>query len=135
MSQETKTEVLYNAACPVCRHEIDHYARLSQDQALPIRYDDLNAPEMAEIWGIDPDTAARRLHVRKSGETLSGIPAFIALWQDIPRYHWLARFVSTPGVHGLAVLIYDWVLAPALYVWDKRRRRKAETQDRASASR
>lgn len=125
MANEPKTEVLYNADCPVCRREIDHYARLSEKEALPIRYDDLNAPQTSKAWAIDPDTAARRLHVRKGDDVQSGIPAFILLWQQIPRYRWLARVVSTPGIHGLAVLTYDWVLAPALYAWHKRRARKA----------
>ena len=37
--------------------------------------------------------AAKRLHVRKNGQVYDGIPAFIALWQDMPRYRWLARVV------------------------------------------
>ena len=70
---------------------------------------------------MDADTAARRLHVRKDGIVLSGIPAFIALWQEIPRYRWLARIVSLPGIHRLAVWTYDGILAPALYAWHRRR--------------
>ncbi|WP_298837554.1 thiol-disulfide oxidoreductase DCC family protein [uncultured Roseobacter sp.] len=111
----TGTAVLYNDACPVCRKEIRHYAGISEKAALPIRYDDLNDAGLLTAWGVSADDAARRLHVQKNGELLSGIPAFIALWQDIPRYHWLARLVGLPGVRAAAVLVYDHILAPALY--------------------
>lgn len=125
MTDETK--VLYNANCPVCSFEINHYARYSQAQDLPLRFDDLNTAEL-DAWGLDADTAARRLYVQKGGQQYSGIPAFILLWQDMPRYHWLARLVSLPGIHRLAVWGYDYVLAPVIYRWHLRRLRRASTK-------
>lgn len=117
------TEVLYNAACPVCRKEIDHYAHISARDALPIGYDDLNDATLLARWGLDAEDAAKRLHVRKDGHLLSGIPAFIVLWEDIPQYRWLARVVRTPGINQLATWTYDLVLAPLLYRWHLRRSR------------
>ena len=122
MSDDTR--VLYNADCPVCNFEISHYAKYSDDRALPIRFEDLNRAEMAD-WGMDRDAAARRLYVLKDGQMYGGIPAFIVLWLDMPRYRWLARLVSVPGVHWAACKAYDHVLAPAIYAWDRRRQRKA----------
>ena len=123
MADDAKTEVLYNAECPVCSFESDHYAAYAKRTGLPIRFDDLNAEDRAR-WGLDRETAAKRLHVRK-GETLYvGIPAFIVLWQDMPRYRWLARLVGLPGVHWLACKAYDYILAPAIYAWDRHRQRK-----------
>jgi predicted DCC family thiol-disulfide oxidoreductase YuxK len=124
MKQET--EVLYNGECPVCSREVNHYAKLSAEQALPIRYDDLNDTTRLKAWGITPDTAARRLHVRKDGEVTSGIPAFILLWREIPQTRWIARVVNLPIIHGLACVGYDYVLAPLIYRWHLlRERRKA----------
>lgn len=122
MSEDT--EVLYNGSCPVCSREVNHYARLSADAALPIRYDDLDDPDKLACWGLDKDTAAKRFHVRKGGQVISGIPAFVALWSEIPKLRWLARIVSLPGVYWLACRTYDLVLAPALFAWHKRRMRK-----------
>ncbi len=112
--------VLYNAECPVCRFEIDHYARRVTAQGLPVRFDDLNRADLGE-WGVSADAAARRLHVLRDGQVISGIPAFLALWQAMPRYRWLAWVVGLPGVRGLATLIYDHVAAPVLYRWHLRR--------------
>ena len=68
---------------------------------------------------------AKRLHVRENGQVYSGIPAFVLLWQDMPRYRLLARVVSWPIVRPVAVFLYDWVLAPMLYRWHLARGRRA----------
>lgn len=120
----SKTDVLYNAACPVCSREIDHYARLSAAQALPLRYDDLNDADKLQTWGVSADDAAKRLHVRKDGQIYVGLPAFIALWQSLPRYQWLARLVSLPGLYRLAHWTYEGVLAPLLYRRHLKRQKK-----------
>lgn len=118
------TEVLYNGECPVCSREVNHYARLSADQALPIRYDDLNDVEKLAAWGITPDQAARRLHVRKDGEVTAGIPAFIVLWREIPQTHWLAKVFNMPVIHRVACVGYDYALAPLIYRWHLLRQRR-----------
>ena len=124
---DEKTKVLYNAACPVCSYEIDHYAAYSQKEALPIAFDDLNDTDRLRGWGLDADTAARRLHVLKNGVLVAGIPAFIALWTDMPRYKWLARVVAFPGVFQLACWSYDYVLAPLIYRWHLSRLKRQTT--------
>lgn len=121
------TRVLYNADCPVCSFEINHYATYSDTRGLPIRFEDLNAVEMRD-WGLSRYEAARRLYVLKDGQMYSGIPAFIVLWQDMPRYRWLARVVSVPGVHWVACKAYDHVLAPLIYRWHLRTQAAASTQ-------
>jgi predicted DCC family thiol-disulfide oxidoreductase YuxK len=123
MSSEPATSVLYNAACPVCSFEIGHYAGYCRDKGLPIRFDDLNSPAL-DRWGIDADTAARRLYVVHDGQLSSGIPAFLVLWAQMPRYRWLSRVVGLPGIRQLAGLTYDHVLAPVIYRWHLRRQRR-----------
>jgi predicted DCC family thiol-disulfide oxidoreductase YuxK len=118
----TNTAVLYNANCPVCSYEIDHYAAYSEAQDLPIAFHDLNEAALLKDWNLTEDMAARRLHVLKKGTLLAGIPAFIVLWQDMPRYRWLARLVSLPGVYRLSCWSYDYVLAPLIYRWHLRRK-------------
>ena len=118
------TKVLFNDQCPVCSFEINHYAAYAREKGLPIQFDDLNGPDRA-AWGIDEDTAARRLYVEHEGELLSGIPAFIVLWQQMPRYHWLARIVALPGIKQIAAATYDYALAPAIYRWHLRRKARA----------
>jgi predicted DCC family thiol-disulfide oxidoreductase YuxK len=120
-----ETRVLYNAQCPVCSFEIDHYRSYSTKNDLPLAFDDLNDASAREAWGISEDAAARRLYVVHAGALTSGIPAFLVLWAQMPRYRWLARIVGLPGVRQLAGATYDHVLAPAIYRWYRYRRAKA----------
>jgi predicted DCC family thiol-disulfide oxidoreductase YuxK len=121
MSQ--KTEVLYNASCPICSREVNTYARLSAKAALPITYDDLDDPEKLACWGVDKEEAAKRFHVRKNGQIFSGIDAFIILWAEIPQTKWLSRLINLPGIHFAAETTYDWVLAPILYKFHIKRQK------------
>ena len=122
-----QTDVLYNQSCPVCRFEVHHYERISQKDELNIGYDDLGDGEKLASWGLTPDEAAKKLHVRKGGQVYAGIPAFIVLWRELPRYKWLAKVVSLPGVHWLACKVYDHILAPALFAWHKHRQKNGRT--------
>jgi predicted DCC family thiol-disulfide oxidoreductase YuxK len=117
------TEVLYNARCPVCRAEIDHYAGYARARHLPVTFHDLNSRDLAD-WGIGADEAARRLHVREAGQVLSGVDAFIALWRALPRYRWIARVVALPGLRQAAHLVYERILAPRLYARHLARERR-----------
>jgi len=120
MENDPSISVLYNASCPVCNFEIRHYA---DRNGLPIRFDDLNSDARLQ-WGLDADTAARRLYVLHEGRLISGIPAFLVLWAQMPRYRWLARTVGLPGIRQIASAVYDHILAPVIYRWHLRRLRK-----------
>jgi len=112
MTEETR--VLYNDECPVCSFEIGHYREYASKSGLPLRFDALTGPDLVR-WGVSRDAAARRLHVLKDGQVLTGVDAFVALWQEMPRYRWLARLVSLPVIRPAARMVYDRVLAPLLY--------------------
>ena len=127
MTETSYTKVLFNDDCPVCSFEINHYAAYAKREGLNIQFDDLNGPERA-AWGIDEDTAARRLYVLRDGALTSGIPAFLELWREMPKYRWLARIVSLPVIKQIASLIYDYILAPLIYRWHLRRKARRATQ-------
>ena len=69
----------YNANCQVCNFEIGYYARYACKMGLPIQFDNLSTDAVTR-WGLDADTAARRLYVIPDGKLTSGIPAFLVLW-------------------------------------------------------
>ncbi len=123
MKNPATTSVLYNASCPVCNFEVRHYAVYADDNDLPIQFDDLNS-EARLRWGIDADTAARRLYVLHDGKLTSGIPAFLVLWAQMPRYRLLAKLVGLPGIRQSASALYDHILAPIIYRRHLKRLRK-----------
>ena len=117
------TKVLYNGDCPVCSFEIDHYASYSRKHELPLEFEDLNHCDLAP-WQLSQDQAARQLYVLNNNQLVSGIPAFLVLWQQMPRYRLLAAVVGLPVIRQFATLIYNSVLAPLIYRWHLRRKAK-----------
>lgn len=114
--------VYYNGSCPVCRMEIHHYRRIAERNDL-IGLDWTDITERANTlapWGIDDDTVIRRLHVVDDGGRLyAGVDGFILIWERLPRYRWLGGLASVPWIKPIADFVYDRVLAPALYRWNK----------------
>ncbi|GGI73825.1 hypothetical protein GCM10007973_08320 [Polymorphobacter multimanifer] len=124
MDKDLTTAVLYNSQCPICNVEIGHYARYAGEAGLPIRFDDANTDAL-DHWELDDDTAARRLYVHHDGVLISGVPAFLVLWAQMPRYRLLGKLMGLPVIKQLASLAYDYVFAPALYRSHVRRVRKS----------
>ncbi len=114
----------YNGSCPICSAEIEHYKRI----ALPehgLAWCDLAAhPDALRDRSIDPVAAKKRLHaIGPDGALHSGIDAFALIWQRLPRYRWLYRLMRTPVLKPMGEALYDHLLAPALFHWNRRRGR------------
>jgi predicted DCC family thiol-disulfide oxidoreductase YuxK len=125
MTEHRPLVVLYNAECPICRAEIDHYAAYAAPRDLPLRFDPISDADLA-AWDLTAEEAARRLHVQcPDGRILSGMPAFRALWAAMPRYRTLARITGLPVLRPVTGWIYNRVLAPALYRAHRRRQARA----------
>jgi predicted DCC family thiol-disulfide oxidoreductase YuxK len=57
-------------------------------------------------YGIAYGTAMERLHaVDQNGQIVSGVPAFVTIWRQIPGYPHLARIVEGLGL----VPVRDWL--------------------------
>jgi predicted DCC family thiol-disulfide oxidoreductase YuxK len=117
--------VIYNDTCPICSREVDMYRRLSQQGDLQMGFEGLSACDLAR-FDLTPETAARRFHVLKDGELISGIPAFALLWEELPRMGWMATAVRLPVVRPLVNGLYDYVLAPVLFRMHVRRQARSK---------
>jgi predicted DCC family thiol-disulfide oxidoreductase YuxK len=114
-------EILYNGQCPICSAEIGHYKAAAEACNAPLHFVDLTQTDLTD-WGMDADTAARRLHVRDaSGALVTGVAAFAAIWQDLPRWRWLARLVMLPVIRPSLDWGYERIAAPLLYRLHQRR--------------
>jgi predicted DCC family thiol-disulfide oxidoreductase YuxK len=120
---DDRIEVLYNESCPICSREIAAYARAAKRSGAAVDFVPLGSADLRD-WGLGPEEARRRLHLRSAGRVTSGLPAFAELWAALPGTRWLARLVSVRPVRPLAAALYDHVLAPLLHALDRRRRRR-----------
>ena len=114
-------EVLYNAECPICRREIDHYQSLSGDDVEYIKL----TTDIATVWGLTEDQAAQQLHARLGGDLVVGVDAFVAIWQRLPYFRVLALVVNFKPIKAVSSVIYRMVLAPLLFAAHKRRRARS----------
>lgn len=118
--------VCYNGTCPVCRAEIDHYrARSMPGDGLAFR--DVAAQAGDELHpALAGDAGFRRLHALTADDRLlAGIDAFIAVWERLPRYRWLARLARWRPMRRLAGALYERAAAPLLFRLHQRRQRAA----------
>lgn len=129
-----KTTVIYNDTCPICSREVDGYRRMTAQDGLDVAFCGLSDGTQAE-HGLTKDAAARRFHVIQNGVLLSGMPAFAALWQEMPRLRWLAWLVRRPGLRQLTGFLYDHAMAPLLYRMYLRRQRRQESVSDPAAPR
>ncbi|MEQ8710381.1 MAG: DUF393 domain-containing protein [Rhodospirillales bacterium] len=109
----------YNGSCPVCRAEISHYRRKRADG---LDWRDISQDaEALQALGVSLETAKRRLHVRlRDGQVVSGVDAFLVIWQEMPGFRWLPPVIGNRLVKPVAVFLYDRLLAPLLYSWNRR---------------
>lgn len=64
--------------------------------------------------------AAEAPRIDRDGRLLVGVPAFAALWRELPGHRWLAHIAMAPLLLPLWTLLYD-ALAAVLYAWNRRR--------------
>lgn len=119
----SETEILYNGRCPICSAEIAQYRAQAEKARAPLTFIDLNGTDLSD-WAVSQDQATRRLHARKDGQIISGFPAFLVLWRELPRMRWLARLLSLPVLRQIADFGYNALAAPLLYRLHMRREAK-----------
>jgi predicted DCC family thiol-disulfide oxidoreductase YuxK len=104
-SEVMKTTMFFDGGCPLCSREVAHYRRLDRGSRI-LWVDITDHPETLSEYGIAYGTAMERLHaLDEDGQVVSGVPAFVAVWRQLPGYRHLARVVEGLGV----VPVLDWL--------------------------
>lgn len=86
---DDKLTVLFDGGCPLCNREIAHYRRLRSLR--PIDWLDVSAEGGPLPEGVNREDAMAQFHVLDgAGRWHIGADGFIALWQALPYYRWLA---------------------------------------------
>ncbi|MEM8728746.1 MAG: DUF393 domain-containing protein [Pseudomonadota bacterium] len=107
--EPTPAQVYFDGACALCSLEIRHYAARADREHLC--FVDVSDPSVSLGADLDRTAAMGRFHLRQPDGTLvSGARAFVALWETLPGWRWLARVVRLPGVIHLAELAYRMFL-------------------------
>ena len=99
--------VYYDGKCGLCRREIEYYKRVAPADRF-VWLDIATDPASLADLDISQADALRRLHARDaSGVVYVGVAAFIAIWQGLNYWRYLAMIVNLPFLKPLAAFTYD----------------------------
>ena len=87
------SKVLFNEKCSICNFEIKHYKKRSN-----LQFEDCSS--MNEKY-------LKKLHVVfDDGKELSGVDAFIYVWERTNGYNWIAAIIRMPFIYHLSKIAY-----------------------------
>ena len=102
-----KIKVFFNNSCNVCKLEINHYKKNSNED---IEWVDItNNQQALDLTSKSKEELLRRLHVIENGEVIGGAKAFIIIWSKIPKYNFLAKILSFKPLFILFHYAYEFV--------------------------
>lgn len=109
-AKPTPPALYYDGACPVCAKEVALYQK--QEGACQIQWVDVTRCTESDLGaGLNRQEALRQLHFRHSnGQLISGVAAFAALWQTLPRWALAGRLLGCRPVLWLAEPAYQLFL-------------------------
>ena len=99
--------VYYDGKCGLCRREIEYYKRVAPPGGFLWR-DIANDPNSLADLDVSQADALRRLHARDAAGTVYvGVAAFIAIWQGLNYWKYLALIFKLPLLEAIASVVYD----------------------------
>ena len=118
--------VYYDGACHLCSREIEHYRK--RDTAARLRLVDISAPDFrAAAVGLSQEHVRKVMHVcLPDGKLVTGLDAFIAIWDVLPGLGTLAKLARQPVVNPLLRVGY-WAFAAVRPYLPKRKRADCES--------
>ena len=102
-----KIKVFFNNSCNICKIEIDHYKKNSNEDIECV--DITNNQQALDLTSKSKEELLRRLHVIENGEVIGGAKAFIIIWSKIPKYNFLAKILSFKPLFILFHYAYEFV--------------------------
>ena len=86
-------KVFFNNSCNICRAEINHYKKHSDNSVEWI--DVTNNEEAQKITSKSYKELLRRMHVIQDGRVIDGAESFLIIWKNIPKYNFLYKIFKT----------------------------------------
>ena len=98
-------KVFFNNSCSVCRIEINHYKKKSDNSLEWI--DITNNEDALTLTSKSQAELLRRLHIIDNGQVIGGAKAFLIIWSKIPRYRILSKIFSFKPLFIIFHYLYE----------------------------
>tara|TARA_Y100000768_G_scaffold122394_1_gene90513 strand:+ start:60 stop:419 length:360 start_codon:yes stop_codon:yes gene_type:complete len=98
-------KVFFNNSCNICRAEITHYKKHSDDKIEWVDVTDNN--EAQKITSKSYKELLRRMHVIQDGRVIDGAESFLIIWKNVPKYNFLYKLFSVKPLFFLLNIFYE----------------------------
>ena len=98
-------KVFFNNSCNICRAEINHYKKHSDNSVEWI--DVTNNEEAQKVTSKSYKELLRRMHVIKDGKLIEGAETFLIIWKNIPKYNFLYKIFKIKPMFFLLQIFYE----------------------------
>ena len=100
-----KNKVFFNNSCNICRAEINHYKKHSNED---IEWVDVtNNKEAQQITSKSYKQLLRRMHVIQDGKLIEGAEVFLIIWKNIPKYNFLYKLFNNKPMFFILKIFYE----------------------------
>ena len=111
-----KNRVFFNNSCNICRAEINHYKKYSNEN---IEWVDVtNNKEAQHITSKTYEQLLRRMHIIQDGKLIEGAEVFLIIWKNIPKYNFLYKIFKIKPLFFLLNIFYE-IAAYILFIKNK----------------
>ena len=98
-------KVFFNNSCNICRAEINHYKKFSDDKVEWI--DVTNNEEAQRITSKSYKELLRRMHVIQDGKVINGAESFLIIWKNVPKYNFLYKIFKIKPLFFFLNIFYE----------------------------
>ena len=98
-------KVFFNNSCNICRAEITHYKKYSDNKIEWVDVTDNN--EAQKITSKSYKELLRRMHVIQDGRVIDGAESFLIIWKNVPKYNFLYKLFSIKPLFFLLNIFYE----------------------------
>ena len=109
-------KVFFNNSCNICRAEINHYKKHSDNS---VEWIAVTSNEDAQkITSKSYKELLRRMHVIKDGRVIDGAESFLIIWKNVPKYNFLYKIFKIKPLFFILNIFYE-IAAYFLFIKNK----------------
>ena len=109
-------KVFFNNSCNICRAEINHYKKHSDNS---VEWIDITSNEEAQkITSKSYKELLRRMHVIQDGIVIDGAESFLIIWKNVPKYNFLYKIFKIKPLFFILNIFYE-IAAYFLFIKNK----------------
>ena len=109
-------KVFFNNSCNICRAEINHYKKHSNNS---VEWIDVTTNEEAQkATSKSYKELLRRMHVIQDGKVIDGAESFLIIWKNIPKYNFLYKIFKIKPLFFFLNIFYE-IAAYFLFIKNK----------------